>query len=285
MLFKLFSIIKPYLCLLGRAKRFFPCFRQRYHSLTNSGYTRQTDKPRSIVTWNIQALFMHMNDDKTHNILYQLKRMHDYDIICLQEVFENSLKDKIIYELRDSQPYYLLGDTYKRYLVGEDSGLIVLSKYPIEFVKEHVLEEYNFPDRMANKTILYFKVGDLNFMTTHLQSNNMFDNTELSRKQLRQIIDFSPFEKFIITGDLNNNDSDKYLRKEKNNFDKTWVNQKRVNQTHVNLLKDKKKPDSEILDYIFPHNYDNIKVQVNVPKMDITNCSDHFPLFCRIEQK
>jgi len=221
-----------------------------------------------------------MNDDKTRNILYQLKRMHEFDIICLQEVFENSLKEKIIYELSDNQPYYLLGDTYKRYLVGEDSGLMVLSKYPIEFVKEHILEEYNFPDRMANKTILYFKVGDLNLMTTHLQSNNMFDNSELSRKQLRQIVEFSPFEKFIITGDLNNNESDKFLKKEKNNFDKTWLN-----QTHVNLLKDKKKPDSEILDYIFPHNYDNIKVQVNVPKMDITNCSDHFPLFCRIEQK
>lgn len=274
MLFKLFSIIKPYLCLLGRAKRILPCFRQKYHSLTNCGYTRQTDKPRSIVTWNIQALFMHMNDVKTHNLLYQLKRMHDFDIICLQEVFENSLKEKIIYELSDNQPYYLLGDTYKRYLVGEDSGLMILSKYPIEFVKEHVLEEYNFPDRMANKTILYFKVGDLNLMTTHLQSNNMFDNSELSKKQLRQIIELSPFDKFIITGDLNNNDSDKILKKEKNNFDKTWLN----------LLKDKSKPPSEILDYIFPHNYDNIKVQVNVPKMDITNCSDHFPLFCRIEK-
>jgi endonuclease/exonuclease/phosphatase family metal-dependent hydrolase len=279
MLFKLFSIIKPYLCLLGRAKRIFPCFRQRFHSLTNCGYTRVTDKPRSIVTWNIQGLFMHMNDDKTRNILYQLKRMNDIDIICLQEVFENSLKDKIIYELRDNQPYYLLGDTYKRYLVGEDSGLMILSKYPIEFVKEHVLEEYNFPDRMANKTVLYFKVGDLNLMTTHLQSNNMFDNTELSSKQLRQIIEFSPFEKFIITGDLNNNNSHKFLRKEKNNFDKTWLN-----QTHVNLLKGDSKADSEILDYIFPHNYDNITVQVNVPKMDITNCSDHFPLFCKIDQ-
>ena len=236
-----------------------------------------TDKPKSIVTWNIQGLFMHMNDDKTRTILYQLKRMNDYDIICLQEVFENSLKDKIIYELRDNQPYYLLGDTYKRYLVGEDSGLMILSKYPIEFVKEHVLEEYNFPDRMANKTILYFKIGNLNLMTTHLQSNNMFDNTELSSKQLRQIIEFSPFEQFIITGDLNNNNSDKFLRKEKNNFDRTWVNQTNsINHS---------KPDSEILDYIFPHNYDNITVQVNVPKMDITNCSDHFPLFCRIEQK
>ena len=57
MLLKLFSIIKPYLCLLGRAKRILPCFRQRYHSLTNCDYTRQTDKPRSIVTWNIQGLF------------------------------------------------------------------------------------------------------------------------------------------------------------------------------------------------------------------------------------
>ena len=90
MLFKLFSIIKPYVTFVYwvGAKRILPCFRQRYHSLTNCGYTRQSDKPRSIVTWNIQALFMHMNDDKTRNILYQLKEC----MILILFVYKKYLK-------------------------------------------------------------------------------------------------------------------------------------------------------------------------------------------------
>ena len=119
-----------------------------------------------IISWNIACLPKQLNifrnpNKMIKNILTKIKCLNA-DVICLQEVFENSLKEKIINELSDNQPYYLLGDTYKRYLVGEDSGLMVLSKYPIEFVKEQVLEEYNFPDRMANKTILYFKFVKIN---------------------------------------------------------------------------------------------------------------------------
>jgi len=205
-----------------------------------------------------------MNQQKTDNIIKHLLTFGTTDIICLQEVFEDSLKGTILHKLKTNFPYYLLGNIDKRYIVGEDSGLMVLSKYPIEYVKEVVLEDYYFPDRMANKSVLYFKVGDLNLMTTHLQSNNTFSNSNISLKQLHLIKDMAPFNEFIITGDLNNHLACTHLNLEKNNSNPTWK--------------------GEVLDFIIPYNYNSMKViSTCVPKIDLDNVSDHFPLWCQIE--
>ena len=260
-MFYLFKAIN-YICMLGRIFRC--CKKKEYIPLTNCDYNQLEHKPRKIITWNIQGLCIHMNQQKTNNIINHLKTFRTTDIICLQEVFENSLKDIILHKLKDNFPYYLLGNIDKRYIVGEDSGLMVLSKYPIKFMKEVIFEDYYFPDRMANKSILYFKVGDLNLMTTHLQSSNIYSNTNISLKQLQLIKDASPFDEFIITGDLNNKFADSYLNLKKNNVIPTW--------------------DDEILDYIMPYNYKKMKViSTSVPNINLNNVSDHFPLCCQIK--
>ena len=246
-------------------KRIFRCCkRETFLPLTNCGGVNTDHRPRTIVTWNVQGLFYFMNEEKGMNIVNMLLRMTHADIICLQEVFENSLKESIIYKLKDTHPYYLLGNTEKRYLFGEDSGLLVLSKYPIEFVKELILDEYYFPDRLANKSMLFFKVGDLNLMNTHLQSNNMFDNSDISTKQLQYMKDECPFDRCIFVGDLNNMQAYQHLGLRKNNIVRTWGK-------------------DEILDYILPWNYDDLLHVRNtsVPNIDISNVSDHYPLWCQ----
>lgn len=265
-IYRLFNCI----CSIGRLYR---CYKsKKFRHLTNSNYVDTTDKPTSIVTWNIQGLFIYMNKTKTKNILNQLLIMKQTDIFCLQEVFEDHLKEEIIYTMKDSHPYYLLGNTYKRYIIGEDSGLLILSKYPIKFVKESVLDEYFFPDRMANKSILYFKVGCLNIMTTHLQSDFMFYNKDISDKQLKLLKDKVPFNKFIITGDLNNENAEKQLSIRKNNIINTWWDGYKT---------------KKILDYILPYNYEDILTvfSTSVPNIDITNISDHYPLKCQLVYK
>ena len=260
-MFCLFKVIN-YICLLGRIFRC--CKKETFIPLTNCGYNRLDHKPRTILTWNIQGLFVYMNQPKIDNIIKHLQSFGMSDIICLQEVFEDSLKDTILHKLKDNFPYYLLGNINKRYIVGEDSGLMVVSKYPIEFVKEVILDDYFLPDRMANKSVLYFKVGDLNLVTTHLQSDNIFSNSDISLKQLQLIKDRSPFNKFIITGDLNNQLAYSHLNLEKNNSIPTWKD--------------------ETLDYIMPYNYKTMKViSTSVSKIDLDNVSDHFPLWCKIE--
>ena len=76
-------------------------------------------------------------------------------------------------------PYYLIGINDKKYIIGEDSGLLVLSKYKIQFKVK--LDELLMPDKLANKSIIYFTIGRLNMMTTHLQSNSV-ENTQNNKE-------------------------------------------------------------------------------------------------------
>ena len=145
----------------------------------------------------------------------------------------------------------------KKYIIGEDSGLLVLSKYPINFVREINLKNMKLPDSLAIKSILYFKIGLLNFITTHLQS----DYIDTSEKQIYNLINCSPFKKFIITGNINNPNLCEILKVTQNNKENTYNNC--------------------ILDYIIPFRYD-FKIETEVLNIDLTNTSDHYPIFGKI---
>ena len=67
-----------------------------------------------------------------------------------------------------------------------------------------------------------------------------------------------------MVGDLNHNSADKVLNVENNNKEPTWKN--------------------EILDYILPIGYKDIKLDVSVIKMDLTNVSDHLPIQSKIRK-
>ena len=112
--------------------------------------------------------------------------------------------------------------------------------------------------------MLFFKVGDLNLMKYHLQSNNMFDNSDISTKQLQYMKDECPFDRCIFVGDLNNMQAYQHLGIQKNNIIRTWGK-------------------DEILDYILPWNYEDLlRVRnTSVPNIDISNVSDHYPLWCQ----
>ena len=254
----IFTIFYKYIKLLGRLFR--PCKPDKL-KITNTHTNHSLDKPLSIVTWNIQGLFCYLSDLKIKNIIKSLHTFNQ-DIICLQEVFEDSLKQIIIQKLSYKYPYYLCGNINKKYIIGEDSGLLILSKYKIKFIKEILLQDNYFPDKMANKSILYFKVGCLNLVNTHLQSSYMYNIQDISAKQIKLLIKESPFVEFIITGDLNNNNGFDYCCCEKNNHNFTWNNQ--------------------ILDYILPIKYSNLSIQTKVSDIDITNTSDHNPLCAMI---
>mgnify|MGYP002878483004 CR=1 FL=1 len=105
--------------------------------------------------------------------------------------------------------------------------------------------------------------GNLNIMTGHLQSNNMYNNDDISANQIQTIMDESPFESYIVTGDLNNNECPRLLNQPKNNYDTTW--------------------SSDILDYIIPINYPNMKVITKVSTRDITDVTDHNALMGEIK--
>ncbi len=250
--------------LLRRIFRF--CYWWKNIPQTNSNSVSINDKPTHIITWNTQCIFLHMKKHKLQYIINTIESFKSNDILCLQEVFEDTCKQRLINELSHMYPYYLCGNMNKRYIIGEDSGILILSKYPIQLEKEIILDEYIFPDRMANKSIVYFKVGCLNLVTGHLQSNNMFDNNDISTRQIKMIKEKSPFSSYIITGDLNHNDTHDILNVPKNNFTRTWGGH-------------------DILDYIIPINCNHITLNVRVIDIDITTISDHYPLQAELKYK
>lgn len=210
----------------------------------------------SVVSWNIQGLFYFLHRQKINNILRTLHSF-THDVITLQEVFDDSLKRTIIESMKYSHPYYVLGSQKKKFIFFEDSGLLVLSKYPLFVDNEIRFKGLVPPDCLSMKSALYFSVGNIHFCTSHLQSSNMSDCEDISCKQITDILSTSYHKNMIFIGDLNNNSAYKYIPTEKNNYDTTW--------------------NDEILDYILPTGNMLVK-DVNVLQINLQDVSDHYPI-------
>ena len=245
------------LLLLCRFRRI--CCKKKFEKTNCNEFQISEYDPESILSWNIQSMFLFTTPLKVKNIIKYIGNFN-CDVVCLQEVFEDNVKNKIIDELNYKYPYYLMGKTTKKNIVGEDSGLLVLSKYNINFIKEIEFHDNVCPDIMAQKTVLYFSVGDYNFSNSHIHSNN----STIAEKHLLESLYKSPFKEYIIVGDLNHNSADNIVDVENNNKDPTWNN--------------------EILDYILPVGYkNNNKFDVSVIKIDLKDVTDHLPVMCEIK--
>ena len=64
-------------------------------------------KIKKILSWNIQELFWYSNSAKLNNILEYIKKS-DCDVICLQEVFEISSLERILYNKEILKKYPFL---------------------------------------------------------------------------------------------------------------------------------------------------------------------------------
>lgn len=220
-------------------------------------FSNSNTKINKVTTWNVQELWWHCHrGNKLDNIIKYI-RSCDSDIICLQEVFEKRSIWRIINDnnIIQKYPHYLSGDMHNKFLIGENSGLLILSKKPILFRQFTPFAKSCCPDFYAAKGALYFTVDNTNFITTHLQSGN----TELAREQLVFILKHSPFKKrTILLGDLNLHDPFCTIGIECNN----------TIYTH---------DSGNLLDHIAPLHSD-INVDVSVDQIDLTNTSDHFPV-------
>ena len=217
-------------------------------------------KIKKMMSWNIQELFWYSNSAKLNNILEYIKKS-DCDVICLQEVFEISSLERILYDkdIIQKYPFSITGNMKSKYIFGENSGLLVLSTQPIRYIKFEPLMPYEFPDSFASKGIIYFCIGACNFAVTHL---NAF-NEPLAAQQLRLVRDSSPFGlNFILLGDLNHSNADLCLQCKKNNYHTT--------------------SDNQILDYILPMNPNYCNMKVVVDTICLQGVSDHWPLIAEI---
>ena len=244
--------VKNSLFLILRLKRML--YSENKLQKSNTSDEISNISPKKVMTWNIQSLFFYTTPKKVNNIIKQIILFsEDVDLICLQEVFEDDVKIQIIESVRQYYPYYLLGETQKNYIVGEDSGILILSKYNMNLKKEVKLDCV-FPCSMANKSIIYFSIGNYNFATTHLQCEHF----DISEDQIMKIVYESPFNDYIILGDLNHYEADDILGIKRNHYKSTY--------------------EDIILDYILPIQCNDIDIDVNVNNIDIRNMTDHQPV-------
>jgi len=167
-----------------------------------------------IVSWNICNL---PYTNKTRNVIIENITEINADIICLQEVFCQKTKNEIKNSFNNK--YYIQCDN-KTYILTLDSGLMILSKYPIKYFKFMKFKKCCGEDCLANKGFLHTEIEinneKIDIINTHIQNSksyfNIFTNPKnLIINQLTQILTYinlilkNNINKVILCGDFNCN--------------------------------------------------------------------------------
>ena len=244
----------------------------------------------NIVSWNINGLFLYYNTDRWNNFINDIDNMfinQNVDVLCLQEVWEHSTLSKLL-ELCNKNGLYLTTPPLKRkYKMAENTGLVVLSSYPIFYNFYHIYTKSKGTCALSNKGVQYFSIkhpnlGKINFANTHLQSSFdlcFMNYQHVAQKQLMELLENSPFYDTIIAGDLNL-ETEYMLDILKEN-----VLLKSINGTFTNNKASyiSFPPQFKQLDYFLLFNYqNNTTYNFNVTVLQSNN-SDHVPLLLTVE--
>ncbi|HYH61029.1 MAG TPA: endonuclease/exonuclease/phosphatase family protein [Solirubrobacterales bacterium] len=118
-----------------------------------------------VVTYNVQMLpstFSATTDPANAGRIARQLEAGGYDVIALNEVFDEEARDAFVNELEESFPYhvdYLSGGT----AVNEDSGLMLFSRFPLKSLPD---DTYRADDQSCKATNCS-RVGFLEFQPCH----------------------------------------------------------------------------------------------------------------------
>lgn len=228
------------------------------------------------------------------------------DIVALQEIYNKKHQEYVINKLKSKYPYHFLK---KEAGFKFDSGLMILSKYPITNGAYHPFNENSFDEKIfINKgflscdiSIKYF--GKIHFINTHLTAGGAFNEQDskkiikIRNAQITQIHEtlLKNNSPTVILGDfntdpqiatsnyqnlINNGFVNSYSKSGLDNY--TWDNKIYLNKigTHSNSI-------SQRVDHIFLQNTLLKKVNIlsseiifNEPVFELNgnkiHLSDHF---------
>lgn len=180
------------------------------------------------------------NDWKDERLEDFIEIMHEFDVICLQELFSlfNSRRPRLI-RRANKQGFFFSVSTetptfFSKYV--SDGAMTILSRFPIVCYTFYSFQFGVVVDSLARKGILYAKLkikgSYLHLFTTHLQasyldsSKSHWDISYMTRmSQIRQINHFvietlkeakynKGRDKVMIVGDLNV-DANQYMYKQR----------------------------------------------------------------------
>lgn len=134
----------------------------------------------------------------------------DFDIICLQEYFEDFKFNKSKSLKNNSKYNYIVPPSNLNNLI--DSGLTILSRYPMKYIGFEAFKNSCSVDRLAQKGFMIVRIRKIYIINTHLQScyNKSKKHKSVQYLQLEQIKDyiienFTIEDNIVILGDFNIN--------------------------------------------------------------------------------
>jgi endonuclease/exonuclease/phosphatase family metal-dependent hydrolase len=148
------------------------------------------DNQVSLLTYNIfmRPYFIKNNadDHKETRLKLLLHFFKDFDIVCIQEIFDvfTHRRQKLLRRAaKIGFRYFAQAEApglFEPFLI--DGGLLILSKYPIEQTIFHAFEVGVHSDALTKKGVLFVRIklplGYLNLFTTHTQASYIETNKE-----------------------------------------------------------------------------------------------------------
>ena len=200
--------------------------------ITNSLSAQKSGDSLTIASWNIQMLpkvyqpFTKLTRKKQSiraPKIIQYLNAADFDLIVLQEVFDRSIQKEIAKGLIVNYPYQQLpikeGFTWKL-----SSGVMILSKYPIKFLKNVIFNTSKKSDKAAQKScvLVQVEIGSKTLLLggTHLDSKSQesrYLQYEMTKNEILTpyLNDSLPF---YLAGDFNTSSSHEDYKKMISNF-------------------------------------------------------------------
>ncbi|KAJ0398326.1 hypothetical protein ATCC90586_001782 [Pythium insidiosum] len=159
-------------------------------------------------------------DHKDVRVALLLRKIRDFDIVILQEMFEiGSRQRRFVRAASELGFRYHAGSVWPmmtdRYLI--DGGLLILSRYPIVERGQHIYSKGAGADGICAKGVLYARVqlspdlsDSLHVFTTHTQAGDRLPEYRIRAAQLQELRAFiarttqdDPHAPVLITGDFN----------------------------------------------------------------------------------
>ncbi|OWY21440.1 hypothetical protein C7N43_24820 [Sphingobacteriales bacterium UPWRP_1] len=150
--------------------------------------------------------------------------VHGYDAIIFSEAFYNSARRTLLEGLAPEYPYHT--QVLNNPETIEDGGVIIVSRWPIEFTNQLIYNNCEGEDCFASKGVMYARINKLgrtyHLFGTHMQAWKSDAKVSVRQEQLQQVKQFinqqqiPDGEPILIGGDLNvdkiENKADEYCR-------------------------------------------------------------------------
>jgi endonuclease/exonuclease/phosphatase family metal-dependent hydrolase len=178
-----------------------------------------------IVSWNIKMVpkvlglltksARKKQKERTPRIIQYLNNSN-FDIVILQELFDQSISKKFCQDLSINYPY-ILSPIKEGFTVKMTSGVMILSKYPYELMAHEIFNVSKKTDNLAQKACSLIKINikgkKILIGGTHLDSRN--EESRLLQSKLTKEKIIAPFINdtvpMFLAGDFNvNNPSHSY---------------------------------------------------------------------------